>query len=153
MKLKMSSKPLLDSFYGIRGFQLNAISSYNIFIMVAYLFVKNKYQNSNHTFFASFQHATFSVFRWWKRRCTVVEHRAGHTMSSTARIIQNHDETITIRGRFTRRIDPDFRLHLSSQMNRDEFARGYLMTGALQLGDLKGTGQLKITHFAVLPRL
>jgi len=91
--------------------------------------------------------------RWWKHSCTVTEHRAGRALSSSGRIIENCDGTITIRGQFKRLSDPDFRLHLSSNINRDDFARGYLMTGALQLGDVKGDGQLKITHFAVLPRM
>ena len=82
----------------------------------------------------------------------MTEHRAGCAVSVTARIKHNQDGTVTVKGRFKRISEPDFRLHLSADISRDDFERGYLMTGALQLGDLKGKGELAITHFAVLPR-
>ncbi|XP_002130562.2 uncharacterized protein LOC100181880 [Ciona intestinalis] len=92
--------------------------------------------------------------RWWKRYCTITEHRAGGraAVSAVGKIVQNRDGTLTILGRFKRNKDPDFRLHLSGRVTKDDFERGYLMTGALQLGDLKGEGRLEITHFAVVPR-
>uniref|UniRef100_H2ZIM2 Uncharacterized protein n=1 Tax=Ciona savignyi TaxID=51511 RepID=H2ZIM2_CIOSA len=92
--------------------------------------------------------------RWWKRYCTITEHRAGGrpAVSALGKIVQNRDGTLTILGRFKRNKDPDFRLHLSGRVTKDDFERGYLMTGALQLGDLKGEGRLEITHFAVVPR-
>lgn len=90
--------------------------------------------------------------RWWDRYCTVIEQRAGRTITAAARIKHNHDGTLTVRGCFKRRTDPDFRLHLSAIIDQNDFERGYLMTGALQLGDLKWNGELKITHFAAMPR-
>jgi len=59
---------------------------------------------------------------------------------------------VTIAGRFKRNKDPDFRLHLTARVTQDDFERGYALTGALQLGDLKGEGRLEITHFAVVPK-
>nr|CAB3262692.1 uncharacterized protein LOC100181880 [Phallusia mammillata] len=92
--------------------------------------------------------------RWWKRYCTVTEMRAGgrRVISSLGKVTQNRDGTLTIAGHFKRNKDPDFRLHLSARVTKDDFERGYVMTGALQLGDLKGEGRMEITHFAVVPR-
>ncbi|XP_076825431.1 uncharacterized protein LOC143471004 [Clavelina lepadiformis] len=97
---------------------------------------------------------SIKINRWWKRYCTVTEIRAGgrQSISAVGKIVQNRDGTLTILGRFKRNEYPDFRLHLTARVTKDDFEHGYVMTGALQLGDLKGQGSMEITHFAVMPR-
>ncbi|XP_039273529.2 uncharacterized protein LOC120347569 [Styela clava] len=97
---------------------------------------------------------TIKLNRWWKRYCTVVESCAGGTQthSAVARISQNRDGTLTITGRFKRLDTPDFKLHLSARISQSDIQNGYLMTGALQQGDIKRSIGMEITHFAVIPK-
>lgn len=97
---------------------------------------------------------TLKINRWWKRYCTVVESSLGgsRTHSAVGRISQNRDGTLTITGRFKRSENPDFKLHLSARISQSDVQNGYLMTGALQQGDLKRNKGMEITHFAVIPK-
>lgn len=97
---------------------------------------------------------TLKVNRWWKRYCTVIESSLGgsQTHSTVGRISQNRDGTLTITGHFKRKENPDFKLHLSAIITPSDIQNGYLMTGALQQGDLKRSKSMEITHFAVIPK-
>lgn len=94
------------------------------------------------------------LLRWWKKYCTVTESSLGgsRTLSAVGKITQNGDGTLTISGRFRRTKNPDFRLHLSTRLTKKDFQNGYLLTGALQQGDIKKATSMEITHFAVVPR-
>lgn len=97
---------------------------------------------------------TIKINKWWKRYCTVIECGIGGlpNHSAAGKICQNRDGTLTITGRFKRPENPDFKLHLTAQVSKNDSQKGYVMTGALQLGDTKKNGSMEITHFAAIPK-
>ena len=59
--------------------------------------------------------------------------------------------SMCITGKFKTDSEPEFRLHLTTNVSNTDFQLGYSMTGTLERGDRK-KGKLEMTHYAMIKR-
>ncbi|XP_031621114.1 uncharacterized protein LOC116339402 [Contarinia nasturtii] len=90
---------------------------------------------------------------WWKNLC-IVEEIAGtrHKKSTYAKMISSSPGSLLIIGSFKKQtVDPDFKLHLTSNISIADYNMGYCLTGVLERG-YKRTNKYQQTHFVVIRR-
>ncbi|XP_076315555.1 uncharacterized protein LOC143228115 [Tachypleus tridentatus] len=89
---------------------------------------------------------------WWSRSaCKITEICGTRRHSARGKIADLGLGTMCIKGRFKGNEEPDFKMYLTSHVTNADFRLGYSMTGTLERGNKK-LGNLKFTHFAMLPR-
>ncbi|XP_050549207.1 uncharacterized protein LOC126910579 isoform X1 [Daktulosphaira vitifoliae] len=89
---------------------------------------------------------------WWNRsKCKVVEVTGTRKYTTIAKMVDIDNGKLCIIGSFKKRIDPDFKLCLTSDVNTADFNMGYSLTGSLECGSTKNNS-FQTTHFAVIRR-
>ncbi|XP_041363512.1 uncharacterized protein LOC121379106 [Gigantopelta aegis] len=90
---------------------------------------------------------------WWSRtKCKVVEITGSKKNTTKGKMVDKGNGTMMIQGRFKQLPNqPDFRMHLTTNVSQADFQLGYCVTGTLERGD-KRKGELQLTHFAMVKR-
>ncbi|XP_046379233.1 uncharacterized protein LOC124275921 [Haliotis rubra] len=89
---------------------------------------------------------------WWSRsKCKIVEVIGSKKSTTKGKMVDKGNGTMMIQGKFKEQPQPDFRMHLTTNVSQADFQLGYCVTGTLERGDKKAGG-LQLTHFAMVKR-
>ena len=89
---------------------------------------------------------------WWNRkRCKIVEICGTTKRSTKAKMVTTGKGTMCITGKFKGGSEPDFKMHLSTDVSNADFQMGYSMTGTLERGKIR-EGRMEMTHYAMIKR-